>query len=322
METVSVWVTQSRYSVSGEQELVKGGVGARVGGAEGGGRLGHHCLGTSPQGQGSHRPPAGNLPGEDSALVPIGISRAAACARRHHWEEPGSVSAASQQILQKIWVVLGSCTKELIPSGVVATDNERLGAAGRGRLSERCSSSGYFSVYDPPRQQRQERFAGVGNKEAFVPALCLGCALDISWKPDRLTSLEVCEHNGCAASSSAQSRGSGRGSTGNESVPKGCAGGGSARAALSRRKTRVKSAQTLAAPWEVLQERPMWSTLGEFLPNSSTQQPPLPPRHIPLSPGQKDPVLRVTEGKSLQTQRGTCHGIPGCKKEALRWTLS
>lgn len=127
---------------------------------------------------------------------------------------------------------------------------------------------------------------------------------------------------GCAASSSAQSRGSGRGSTGNESVPKGCAGGGSARAALSGRKTRVKSAQTLAAPWEVLQERPMWSTLGEFLPNSSTQQPPLPPWHIPLSPGQKDPVLRVTEGKSLQTQRGTCHGIPGCKKEALRWTLS
>jgi len=32
------------------------------------------------------------------------------------------------------------------------------------------------------------------NKEVFVPALCLGCALDISWKPDSLTSLEVCEH--------------------------------------------------------------------------------------------------------------------------------
>ncbi|XP_074743058.1 uncharacterized protein LOC141951124 [Strix uralensis] len=33
------------------------------------------------------------------------------------------------------------------------------------------------------------------NKEVFVPALCLGCALDISWKPDSLTSLEVCEYN-------------------------------------------------------------------------------------------------------------------------------
>lgn len=44
METISVWAIHSRYSVSGERELVKGGVGARVGGAEGGGRLGHHCL--------------------------------------------------------------------------------------------------------------------------------------------------------------------------------------------------------------------------------------------------------------------------------------
>ena len=43
-------------------------------------------------------PPADGLPGEDSALVPVGISRAAACARRRRWEEPGSVLTASQQV--------------------------------------------------------------------------------------------------------------------------------------------------------------------------------------------------------------------------------
>lgn len=95
-----------------EQDQLRSGIRSRS-------AVSHRGWRTSPQGRGSHHTPAGSFPGEDSALVPVGISRAAACARRHRWEEPGSVFAAARQILgclprcpSSLWMTRGAGGEE------------------------------------------------------------------------------------------------------------------------------------------------------------------------------------------------------------------